>query len=64
MANPHGGTSRRLASAGISGLAYFNTLPQFYTASGSRMGRKEHPVASQHQNPPGQHSEPALGHSK
>lgn len=35
-ANPHGGRSRRLASAGITGLAGFNALPQFYTASGAR----------------------------
>lgn len=64
MANPHGERSRRLAAAGLSGLAYFITLPEFYTASGSRMGGNEHPVASQHQNPPWQHSEVALRHGK
>lgn len=32
-ANPHGGRSRRLASAGIAG---FNTSPWSYTASGAR----------------------------
>lgn len=62
MANPHGERSRRLAAAGLSGLAYFITLTEFYTASGSWMGGNEHPVASQHQNPPWQHSEVALRH--
>lgn len=46
MANPCGGRLRRLASAGISGLAYFNALPQFYTASGSHMGGITAPKSS------------------